>query len=112
MGTDTLTFGDGAAADGGSIQISLGPDTAADTVTFQGSIGESSSGGRAIIQQFDASLDTIRLEAVAATTSVSIGTVTGGVQITTTTATEINLLLNGVTAGLPLSVVSGAVEIG
>ena len=54
-------------ADGGTATLDLGDDTAADIVTFQGSIGE--SGGTVAIRNFNFNHDTIDVAAgVSATT--------------------------------------------
>ena len=60
-GIDTLTFGSDAALTGGSIDIRLGADAAADKVTFQGSIG--GSGGTVTIKNFNYNDDTIDVAA-------------------------------------------------
>ena len=59
-GADSLTFGDELAR-GGSATLDLGDDTAADTVTFQGSIGESA--GTVTIKNFNFNHDTIYVPA-------------------------------------------------
>ena len=57
---DSLTFGH-QFANSGTATLDLGVDTAADTVTFQGSIGE--SGGTVTIKNFNFNHDTIDVPA-------------------------------------------------
>jgi len=116
VGADMLTLGPDAAENSGSIQIDLGADTAADKITFQGSVGV--NGGSVVIQNFDATSptgDTIRLEGIALTSQLSKTSSPGGVTISSTggAATYVELVLTANTlAEIDLTVVSGAVEIG
>ena len=116
MGVDNLTFGANAAASQGVLDISLGDDAASETITFQGSVGAddaATASGIALIKDFDPSTDTIRLEAVALTSSLELEGFGGGVMVTSNTATTVKVAITGVTTSqLSLSVVSGAVEIG
>ena len=60
-GSDVLTFGIELAVFSGNVTLNLGSDTAADTVTFQGSIG--ASGGSVTIKNFNYNHDTIDVAA-------------------------------------------------
>ena len=121
MGVDIITFGSNASVtqepatgDGASLNIDLGADAVADTITFQGSVGSNNVGG-VVIQNFDPTDDTIRFDGIAATSQLAIGNVPGGVVISSTAgaATTIQMALDGNNAGdIDLTVVSGAVEIG
>ena len=100
-GRDTVTFGTAAAADFGEIVIKLGSDTAADTVTFEGTVDPAGAGG-VTIDNFDVN-DTIVLEQpdVADVTLITDGT---GTRIT---ATDIEFTIKGTTAN-QLLIIDGA----
>ena len=68
-GDDSLTFGDDLAFGNGTVTLDLGDDTAADTVTFLGSIGE--SGGSVTIQNFNFNHDTIDVPGTAAAGTIT-----------------------------------------
>ena len=74
-GEDSLTFGDYLACINGAATFDLGDDTAADIVTFQGSIGE--SGGAVAIRNFNFNHDTIDVSAGVSATAGEITDATG-----------------------------------
>ena len=76
-GEDSLTFGNGLAFfyTGGTATFDLGDDTAADIVTFQGSIGE--SGGTVAIRNFNFNHDTIDVPAGVSATAGEITDASG-----------------------------------
>ena len=74
-GDDSLTFGDKLAFRGGAATFDLGDDSAADIVTFQGSIGE--SGGAVAIRNFNFNHDTIDVPAGVSATAEEITDASG-----------------------------------
>ena len=74
-GDDSLTFGDKLAYNNGTATLDLGDDTAADIVTFLGTIGD--SGGSVTIQNFNFNHDTIDVPATVTATSAEITDASG-----------------------------------
>ena len=74
-GNDSLTFGDKLAYNNGTATLDLGDDTAADIVTFLGTIGD--SGGSVTIQNFNFNHDTIDVPATVTATSAEITDASG-----------------------------------
>ena len=74
-GEDSLTFGDRLAVRGGAATFDLGDDTAADIVTFQGSIGD--RGGTVAIRNFNFNHDTIDVPAGVSATAGEITDASG-----------------------------------
>ena len=92
-GRDTVTFGTAAAAASGEIVIDMGSDTAADTVTFEGTVDPAGAGG-VTIDNFDVNHDTIML---AQPDAADVTLITDGTG-TRVTATDIEFTIKGITA--------------
>ena len=74
-GDDSLTFGDKLAYNNGTATLDLGDDTAADIVTFLGTIGD--NGGTVTIKNFNFNHDTIDVPATVTATSAEITDASG-----------------------------------
>ena len=96
-GSDVLTFGDSLAITGGNVQLDLGSDTAADIVTFQGTIGK--SGGSVTIKNFNYNHDTIDVAASASTTFAGEINDTGGNLTWTDSLSQHTIVFEGIGTG-------------
>ena len=113
-GSDEMTFGNAAAGGGGSLEIDLGSDSAADSITFEGSIRQfSGTDGTVTITNFDVLHDTISLYAATAVSDITLTTTASGVVVAsvgaaTTSEDYINFHIQGEITASDLTITLGS----